>query len=509
MSKRFVGLRRFAIRAFCDSGRGYGRSGPESPDSGLRRDVDGPPLDTFPEALLLGLIRRCSAGFTAPFSIVSWRARLWPQSSPSKSPPGLCSNSRVVRVLHAGETHGPRKHGQATLVGHCADWLSDHPTCSAAMTRSYRDTFALPGWFFNLPPPDDAPHRGGYGAGELLVRADLYGFIDVRNEGTLEIVTGPGMGASVRIDGARLDPREPGRHQVSLPPGTHRVQVAATLATKHWPIVPTWNCHPIESMWFPATTIEPPSRFDRLLRPLGNWVLLLLCGLLAVWWLASWARQMDDHWLLAWSVGAAVAVSLTAILIPSEAAWYTAAVLSLSLLIVTPPRFHTARGAFLLIGVPWLAYFAAANLHQVGRWTLYGVGNDNFLFQRYCLSGFHAAFLARRRTSDVLEPAVLSAGLPARCTCSSGIRAWARCIGMPPASLIIAMLAFGSSHRPTVLRGPHRGPHPDDDVPARTDARVCRLRLVGDCLRLVHLSRGVLRDAKPPDAWTWSLPARW
>ena len=33
--------------------------------------------------------------------------------------------------------------------------------------------------------------------------------------------------------------------------------------------------------------------------------------------------------------------------------------------------------------MPWLAYVAAANAHQVGRWTLYGIGNDNFLFQRF------------------------------------------------------------------------------------------------------------------------------
>ena len=54
-----------------------------------------------------------------------------------------------------------------------------------------------------------------------------------------------------------------------------------------------------------------------------------------------------------------------------------------SLLIVTPAHFQHARGAFLLIGVPWLAYFAAANVHQIGRWTLYGVGNDEFQFQRF------------------------------------------------------------------------------------------------------------------------------
>ena len=57
--------------------------------------------------------------------------------------------------------------------------------------------------------------------------------------------------------------------------------------------------------------------------------------------------------------------------------------LALSLLVVFRERYRNLFGAFILVGVPWLAYTAAANLYQVGRWTLYGEGNDNFLFQRY------------------------------------------------------------------------------------------------------------------------------
>ena len=88
--------------------------------------------------------------------------------------------------------------------------------------------------------------------------------------------------------------------------------------------------------------------------------------------------------------------------------WYTAAVLDAVRCSSRAGDFTNARGAFLLIGVPWLAYFAAANLHQVGRWTFYGVGNDNFLFQRYSYRVFMQHLLARGRTGDVLEPAVLS-----------------------------------------------------------------------------------------------------
>ena len=192
-----------------------------------------------------------------------------------------------------------------------ADWLADDPTCSAVMTRSFRDTFALPVWFFNLPPPDDAPHRAGYGAGEIPVRVDVFGFIDVGAEGSLDIVTGPGMGASLRVDGARVDAREPGHHQVALSPGTHGIQMEAMLATKHWPIVPAWNGH--------ADGVDVLSRRPRSSRRRdsiewrGRSAIGCCCCSAADWcsaWLASFALRLRDLGLLIWSTAAAVAVSI-------------------------------------------------------------------------------------------------------------------------------------------------------------------------------------------------------
>lgn len=352
--------------------------------SRLSGTLDGAPLDSLVEVLLLGLIAPVLAWLHPAFlrsvaarAVVIAILGVKIAAALTLQQQGWCLAFTPVKPMVRESTGKPHSWDIR------ADWLADDPVCSAVMSRGYRDTFALPVWFFNLPPPDDAPHRAGYGAGEIPVRVDLFGFIDVREEGSLDIVTGPGMGASLRIDGARVDPVEPGRHQVALPPGTHGVQIEAMLASKHWPIVPAWNGHAMESMFFPPTTIKPPSRFDRALRPIGNWLLWLLCGGLVIAWLMSFVRRMGDRWLLTWSVAAAAAVSVAAMIIPSEAAWYTAAVLTLPLFLCTRSRFQNARGAFLLVGVPWLAYFAAANLHQVGRWTLYGVGNDNFQFQRY------------------------------------------------------------------------------------------------------------------------------
>jgi hypothetical protein len=355
--------------------------------------LDGAPLDTLPEVLLLGLIAPALACLHPVFlhrfavrAVVVAILAMKIGAALVLQQQGWCVAFTPAKPMVRESTGKPHSWDIR------ADWLADDPTCSAVMTRSFRDTFALPVWFFNLPPPDDAPHRGGYGAGEIPVRVDVFGFIDVGAEGALDIVSGPGMDASLRVDGARVDAREPGHHHVALSPGTHGIQIEAMLATKHWPIVPAWNGHAMESMFFPETTIKPPSRFDRMARPIGNWLLLVLCGGLVLCWLASFALRLRDLGLLIWSTAAAAAVSTAALLIPTEAAAYTAAVLTVSLLIITRQRFHNARGAFLLIGVPWLAYFAAANLHQVGRWTLYGVGNDNFLFQRYSYRVFMQHF---------------------------------------------------------------------------------------------------------------------
>ena len=86
-----------------------------------------------------------------------------------------------------------------------------------------------------------------------------------------------------------------------------------------------------------------------------------------------------------------------------------------------------------MIGVPWLAYFAAANLHQMGRWTLYGVGNDNFLFQRFSYRIFMQHFwLEGGQVTFWNQP--FFRWIAGVLHMPSVIRALARCIWTPPAS---------------------------------------------------------------------------
>lgn len=350
--------------------------------------LDGMPLDTVAEALLLGLIVPVLAWLhpafvRRPLARVAIVALVVVKVGASLALPqeGLCLSFAPPKPMVRESTGKPHAWDVR------ADWLADDPRCSAVMTRSYHDTWELPVWFFNLPPPDDKPHRGGYGAGEIMVGVRLSGYLEARGDGDFALTTGPAMQTSLRIDGTRVDPREAGRYEARLARGTHAIDLDGVLASKYWPIVPAWNGHEMGSMWFPSTTQAPPSRSDRLLRPIVRWTQLFLAGALVLSWIAAWALRMD-RWLLAWCVGSAAAVSVAAFTVPTEAAWYTAGAMTLSLSVMLRPRLRNARGALLLVGMPWLAYFAAANVPQIGRWTLYGVGNDNFLFQRYAYRVF-------------------------------------------------------------------------------------------------------------------------
>lgn len=141
-------------------------------------------------------------------------------------------------------------------------------------------------------------------------------------------------------------------------------------------------------MGFPATTLAPARDVDRVIRPAVRWTLPLLIAVFVAWWLWRFVSTFPDRPLLIWSAAAAAAMSGVAVYFPSQAPAYAAAALAVSLLIVIDDRLKDVRGAFVLIALPWLVYIGAASIDQIGRWTLYGEGNDNFHFQRYAYRVF-------------------------------------------------------------------------------------------------------------------------
>ena len=351
--------------------------------------LDGPPLDTPLEALALGFAVPILA-WLEPAFLRRWSVRLLIGSilvikvavTAGMQQEGWCLTFDPPKPMVRDSTGKPHAWDMR------ADWLSDDPVCSAVMTRSYHDTRELPVWFYNMTPPGDTPHRGGYGFGEILVKQRLSGYIDAPSDGSFELITGPATNAALTIDGVAIAPRAPGHHAAPLRQGQHLVHVDATLLSKHWPIVPKWNGREMGSMWFPATTLKPASGNDRMIRPTVRWAVPLLIAALVAWWLWTFVSRFPDRPLLMWSVAASAAMSLVAIYLPGQAPAYAAAALAMTLLVTIDDRMTDLRGAFVLIALPWLVYVAAANAYQIGRWTLYGEGNDNFHFQRYAYRVF-------------------------------------------------------------------------------------------------------------------------
>ena len=346
--------------------------------------LDGPPLDTPLEALTLGLLVPVLA-WVEPSFLSTVFARilmvtilaLKVGAAMTLQQEGWCLSFDPPKPMVRDSTGKPHAWDIR------ADWLADDPGCSAVMTRSYHDTRELPVWFYNMPPPGDTPHRAGYSFGEILVKQRLSGYLDAPSDGTLELITGPATAAALTINGVGIEPRAAGHHDAQLRKGQHALQVDATLLSKHWPIVAKWNGREMGSMWFPATTQQPASTVDRALRPAFKWTLPLLIAVFVSAWLWKVVSTFPDRPLLIWSIAAAAATSVVAVYLPNQAPPYAVAALALSMLVIVDDRLKDLRGAFVLIALPWLVYIAAANVDQIGRWTLYGEGNDNFHFQRY------------------------------------------------------------------------------------------------------------------------------
>jgi hypothetical protein len=193
----------------------------------------------------------------------------------------------------------------------------------------------------------------------------------------------------VVIDGRPAEQSGESSYRIELSPGLHLLQVDSMLHSNQWHFNASFNQRVLGSRGFPLATIERPATRDRgLLRPLIGWLTTLLTSVFVLAWLAMALREWGDVRTLAWAAGASIWLVL---LVPGPSNGYQTTALArgsitaLALSALLPVREHlrTIRGAFVLIGIPWLAFVAATAFDHLAKFSFYAGGDDQWTFQRF------------------------------------------------------------------------------------------------------------------------------
>ena len=339
--------------------------------------IDGVPLDRALEAILVGGIfpalcvlnhgfMRTRVARICILLLVGWKAAgaaLFVQD-------GWCLRFEPARPIVTGARGAPHAWDLR------ADWRADDPACSAIVARPYADIAAFPAWFFNLPPPSESwpqPEERPPGA---TTAVHVAGFASTTRDGVLRIEVGPDVHAATSIDGRIVDGDAP------LAAGVHRVAIDGVLTGDRWALAPLWNGRDLWSSPVIAT-VRRPSPFAIRAHAVATLVAPLVAAALFVAWTASAIAQVTSAAVLTWTLGASLAIAWLLTHDLHGAARWAIAALAAGAAVPVPARFRNMRGALLMIGVPWIVFVLAISGPAIGRWFLYGVGHDMWMYQRY------------------------------------------------------------------------------------------------------------------------------
>ena len=352
----------------------------------LAGPLDGAPLDRVNEAILLGLVPPF-LWWLRPEYLRSRTARLLivtlllaKAGSMLVARDGWCVQFDTPKPL-VTDSRG-RIHSWDVR----ADWLSDTPRCSAIVTRPYREFKEFPVWFFNMPPTDGNLPGPGDRPPSAELDMTVAGYLQAGEPGELIIESGETMSTTMVIDGREVEPVGPSRHQVTVDTGRHFIQIKSRLTGNRWTFVPLWNGSPIGSGRFAAATTSIPSDSDATIRGPLSWLIQLLAGAIVIGWIGTFVWG----WLgttLAFSVVASAVVGWLGTPPPdyvmSPLASWSITALGLAILLRVPKPQQTLKGAFVLIGIPWLAFVTAVHASHIGRFSFYAGGDDMWMFQRF------------------------------------------------------------------------------------------------------------------------------
>ena len=336
---------------------------------------DGIPLDRRPEAIAVGVIvpmlwwyapRFLTTRFARTCILLLLVSRI--AAAATLTQQGWCVRFEPARPYVKEQTGAPHAWDLR------ADWLAADPACSAIMTRAYGSLEEFPAWFFNLPPPDESWPAPADRPPAATTRLTLRGFLNPATAGTLTFATTPDLHASLSVDGGERVA------EAALTPGAHLIALDATLTGENWRLVPLWNGG---AMRWAMTTIRRPSALDLAVGGWARWIPTIVAILFGVGWMAWAVRTTADPALVVWTLGASFTIG--GLIVAGRDHWARIAVAMLALSAAVPlhRRFRNLRGAFVAIGVPWMAFVVACASPAIGRFVIYDVGHDYWMYQRF------------------------------------------------------------------------------------------------------------------------------
>ncbi len=350
--------------------------------------LDGLPLDRATEAILLGLcipfLWWMQPGYlrSRTVRILITLLILAKAGTTNLARDGWCVQFDSPRPLAAGAT------GRIHSWDVRADWRSASPQCSAIITRPYREFKEFPVWFFNLPPTDNnlpqPEDRPPYAAIDMTVS----GYLHADDPGELLIETGETMATELVVDGKAIEPSAPSRHHAALDRGRHFIQARSHLTGNRWTFVPLWNGSPLGSTGSAGATVTAPSANDARIRGPLSLLIQVLAFAIVIGWIVTFVWQWPHRASLAFAIGASLILGWLGAHpydnfdMTPWARWSVTALAAAIALNVPKPQ-QTLKGAFVLIGIPWLAFVTAVHAPHVGRFSLYAGGDDMWMFQRF------------------------------------------------------------------------------------------------------------------------------
>src|SRR5262249_10015580 len=320
--------------------------------SRLTAPLDGAPLDRIGEVIVFAIAvpflwylnpaflrRRTTQAAIAALAI--WKIAAWmllPQT-------GLCGMF-LTRYQPGGDGYRLDRSWDARTF-----WSGVPPSCSAIVTRPYQLTRDFPAWIVNVPFRSDYDFGTGESLpienerpprGEYAMAID--GFVYPPSDGTLSIEVGPEVQISGAVDGQPVAAERGKALTVSVPRGTHALDLWLDLRGPGWRFVPAWNGSPMFDAI--AASIAPMPPALRAIVSVARGIPALVLVLLLAGWSAAAVRDVAvgrPAWL--WAIGSSAVLAVLGSVVYSPAARVAPIALLGSALLPIPPRARTLRTA--------------------------------------------------------------------------------------------------------------------------------------------------------------------